>query len=51
MFADHGKDSDPPPFVQSINLGCWNLIATLSSGEGGDELMGLNVLNFDLRHG
>jgi hypothetical protein len=39
--ADHGKDSSPPPFVQSVKPGgSWNLIATARSGGGDDELTG-----------
>jgi hypothetical protein len=45
--ADHGKDSEPPPSIESVDTDCCDLIATLSSGEGGDEHIGLD---FDLGH-
>lgn len=46
--TNHGKDSSPPPFVQSVGPGCrWDLIATVSSW----LLAGGPTFSLYVRHG
>jgi hypothetical protein len=52
VVADHGKDSNPPLFVQSVKPGgSWNVIAMVSSRNGGDGLTGPRLYRHGLRHG